>query len=195
MLYLVRGKSVTDVHKVFVSFYHDEDQEYKDKFERMCKDVIVSKSIQPGDIYTDTNTERVMQRIRDEYLKDSTVTVVLIGQHTWQRKYVDWEIYSSLRLTPTTLRSGLLGILLPTRQDYNQKHYEKCTVPPRLYYNNLKNNNAEPYAIVYNWTNEPSKIQNWIDRAFSVRYSYTPNLSFDRYGRNHTTSSWCNGIR
>ena len=65
---------------------------------------MVSKSIQPGDIDTDTDTERVMQRIRDEYLKDSTVTVVLIGQHTWQRKYVDWEIYSSLRLSSNKLR-------------------------------------------------------------------------------------------
>ena len=77
---------MTDVHKVFVSYYHDEDQDYKNEFERMCRDVIVSKSIQPGDIDADINTERVMQRIRDEYLKDSTVTVVLIGQHTWQRK-------------------------------------------------------------------------------------------------------------
>ena len=66
---------MTSVHKVFVSYYHDEDQEYKNEFERMCRDVIVSKSIQPGDIDTDTNTERVMQLIRDEYLKDSTVTV------------------------------------------------------------------------------------------------------------------------
>ena len=183
---------MTDVHKVFVSYYHDEDQEYKDKFEKMCRDVIVSKSIQSGDIDTDTNTERVMQRIRDEYLKDSTVTVVLIGQHTWQRKYVDWEIYSSLRLTPSKLRSGLLVILLPTRQDYNKAEYDYCTVPPRLYYNNLKNNNPEPYAYVYQWTNKPSDIQNWIEKAYSVRDTYIPNLSLERYGKNHTTSNWCN---
>ena len=53
---------------------------------------MVSKSIQPGDIDTDTNTERVMQKIRDEYLKGSTVTVVLIGLHTYGRKCVDWEL-------------------------------------------------------------------------------------------------------
>ena len=133
---------MTDVHKVFVSYFHDEDQEYKDRFESRCKDVIVSKSIQSGDIDTDTNTERVMQRIRDEYLKDSSVTVVLIGQHTWQRKYVDWEIYSSLRLTPSKLRSGLLGVRLPTRQDYKRRTYDYCTVPPRLYDNAIKNNNS-----------------------------------------------------
>lgn len=183
---------MTSVHKVFVSYYHDEDQEYKNEFERMCRDVIVSKSIQPGDIDTDTNTERVMQLIRDEYLKDSTVTVVLIGQHTWQRKYVDWEIYSSLRLSSSKLRSGLLGIILPTRRDYNQEHYERCTVPPRLYDNNITKNNPEPYAYIYGWTDDPSKIQARIDRAYSVRDNYIPDLSRDRYGKNHTGSGWCN---
>ena len=183
---------MTDVHKVFVSYFHDEDQEYKDRFESRCKDVIVSKSIQSGDIDTDTNTERVMQRIRDEYLKDSTVTVVLIGLHTWQRKYVDWEIYSSLRLTPSRLRSGLLGILLPTRQDYKRGTYDYCTVPPRLYDNNLKNNNPEPYANVYDWSEDPSEIQKWINKAYSVRNTYIPDLSRERFGKNHTTPTWCN---
>ena len=86
------AKQMTDVHKVFVSYFHEEDQQYRNEFERLCKDVMVSKSIQPGDIDTDTNTERVMQKIRDEYLKDSTVTVVLIGLHTYGRKWVDWEL-------------------------------------------------------------------------------------------------------
>lgn len=183
---------MTDVHKVFVSYYHDEDQGYKDKFDRLCKDVMVSKSIEPGDIDTDTSTERVMQRIRDEYLRDSTVTVVLIGLHTWQRKYVDWEIYSSLRRTPNNLRSGLVGILLPTRQDYNKDKYNKCTVPPRLYDNNLKNNNPESYAFVYSWTDNAQQMQARIDRAFSVRNEFTPDLHRERFGKNHTTTSWCN---
>lgn len=183
---------MTNVHKVFVSYYHNQDQGYRNDFERLCSNVMVSKSIQSGDIDTDTNTERVMQRIRDEYLKDSTVTVVLIGNHTWQRKYVDWEIYSSLRLTQSKLRSGLLGILLPYRSDVNKKEYDSCTIPPRLYDNVLKNNNSEPYAYVYNWSNDPQKIQRWIERAYSVRYTYTPDLHRDRFGKNHTTSNWCN---
>lgn len=183
---------MSERHKVFVSYYHDEDQAYRNKFEKLCQDVMVSKSIQPGDIDTDTNTERVMQRIRDEYIRDSTVTVVLIGLHTWQRKYVDWEIYSSLRLTSSKLRSGLLGMLLPTRPDNDTGKYDGCTVPPRLYDNTQKNNNLEPYAHIYNWTEDPDLIQKRIDRAFSVRYSYTPDLHRDRFGTNHNTPNWCN---
>jgi hypothetical protein len=184
---------MTEMHKVFVSYYHDEDQEWRERFERLCEDVIVSKSIQPGDIDTDTNTERVMQRIREENLRDSTVTVVLVGQNTWRRKYVDWEIYSSLRTTPSKLRSGLLGILLPTRQDYKTGECQPCTVPPRLYDNCLKNNNPEPFALVYDWIEKPQYIQQWIDRAYSVRNTYIPNLSRDRFSRNHNTArNWCN---
>ena len=31
------------------------------------------------------------QKIRDEYIRDATVAIVLIGPRTWQRKHVDWE--------------------------------------------------------------------------------------------------------
>ncbi len=92
-------------HKVFVSYYHHDDQKYRKQFERICNDVIVSQSVNIGDIDPNADTEYVRQKIRDEYLRDSTVTVVLIGKHTWQRKYVDWEIYSSLRGTKVNPRS------------------------------------------------------------------------------------------
>ncbi|WP_372493341.1 TIR domain-containing protein [Janibacter melonis] len=38
-----------------------------------------------------------MDRIRTKYLGDSSVTIVLVGSCTWARRYVDWEVYSSLR--------------------------------------------------------------------------------------------------
>jgi hypothetical protein len=39
-----------------------------------------------------------LRRIRQLYLLDSTVTIVLIGKCTWARKFVDWETQASLRL-------------------------------------------------------------------------------------------------
>jgi hypothetical protein len=106
-------------HKVFVSYHHARDQAYRDRFERLFAydhDIMVSKSVQIGDIPTYLSTETVRQKIRDEYLRDSTVTVVLIGAETWQRKHADWEIASSIRHTEFNPRSGLLGILLPSYQ-------------------------------------------------------------------------------
>ncbi len=84
---------------------------------------------------TKFSTERIRQSIRDKYLRNSTVTVVLVGANTWQQKSVDWEISSSLRQTEYNTRSGLLGILLPTYPNPPGKHYDPHTVPPRLYDN------------------------------------------------------------
>ena len=84
-------------HRVFVSYYHAEDQGYRERFEGLFSDIydiIVSESVEIGDIDPNLKTETIRQKIRDEYLRDSTVTVVLVSARTWQRKYVDWEIGS-----------------------------------------------------------------------------------------------------
>ena len=124
----------------FVSYYHGEDQDYKGLFEGLFSDIhniMVSESVEIGDIHPYLPTERIRQIIRDEYLRDSTVTVVLVGAHTWQRKFVDWEIGSSIRSTKNNTRSGLLGILLPTypRRFGDMSKYNPYTIPPRLYKN------------------------------------------------------------
>ena len=79
-------------HKVFVSFHH-EDQYYKDTFVEWMEGDIVDQSVEDGDIDDDNlSAEAIREKIRDEFIRDATVTVVLIGQCTWQRKHVDWEI-------------------------------------------------------------------------------------------------------
>ncbi len=111
----------TPRHKVFISFHH-EDQKYKDRFVRMMEGNVVDKSVEDGDI-DDQNmkTTTIRQKIRDEFIADATVTVVLIGPCTWQRKHVDWEIGSSLRKTKKNPRCGLLGILLPNHPDFGKE--------------------------------------------------------------------------
>ncbi len=104
-------------HKVFVSYHHANDQAYRNYFEKLfvdTHDIMVSKSVQIGEISPNLQTETIRQKIRDEYLGDSTVTIVLIGSQTWQRKHVDWEIGSSIRETMNSSRSGLLGMCIPS---------------------------------------------------------------------------------
>ena len=102
MNYFVHPQYGTQRHKVFVSYHHAQDQRYRDAFERLfadIHDIMVSKSVQIGDIAPGLKTETIRQKIRDEYLRDTTVTVVLVGRNTWQRKHVDWEIGASIRDT------------------------------------------------------------------------------------------------
>ena len=98
-------------HKVFISYHYDDDQKYKDRFVRMMGSNMIDRSVKVGDII-DSNLpiDEIRRRIRDEFIADATVTVVLVGPCTWQRKHVDWEIGSSLRDTKKNSRCGLLGI-------------------------------------------------------------------------------------
>lgn len=176
---------MTARHKVFVSYHHDNDQEYRDRFESICEDVIESRSVDIGDIDPDLKTETVRQRIRDEYIRDSSVTVVLIGTQTWQRKHVDWEISSSIRDTDKNPRSGLLGFFLPSRSDYGAPKYNPKTIPPRLH-----DNASCGYAMVYDWITDPSAIQRIIHEAYERKDKITPDNSRSLFSNNRSGSEW-----
>lgn len=177
-------------HKVFASYYHKDDQYWRERFERLFSDIhkiIVSKSVEIGDIDdTKLSTERIRQIIREDYLQDSTVTVVLIGPNTWKRKYVDWEIGSSIRETKNNSRSGLLGILLPTYRPLNPfSNYDFYTIPPRLHYNiECK------FATIHNWSDNPLEVKGWIHQAFKRRNKVMPNNSYPSFKNNRSSERW-----
>ena len=185
-------------HKVFIS-YHHEDQAYKDEFVRAMGDDFVDKSVEDGDI-DDTNlaTDTIRQKIRDEFIADATVTLVLIGPCTWQRKHVDWEIGSSLRDTKNSPRCGLLGIMLPNHPYSQNKLYPTSQIPyqipPRLVDNSnmSKNfNNSDSYAGVYPWPglgqSEIGLIRHWIHIAFQRKDKLPPpNNGRPQFGRNRS---------
>lgn len=177
-------------HKVFVSYHHANDQEYRDLFEELfdyIHDIIVSKSVKMGDIGTNLKTETIRQKIRDEYLADSTVTVVLIGSKTWKRKHVDWEISSSIRDTKNSSRSGLIGIILPSYPRKDETKYNSKTIPPRLY-DNIK----REFASIHNWSDDPKVVQRWIHNAFLRKNKIEPDNSRDLFKDNRAESqvSW-----
>lgn len=105
-------------HRVFISYHHANDQKYKDTLVKFGKDndIFVDWSVDTGDISDELTTEQIREKIRDEYLRDSTVTIVLVGTETKKRKHVDWEIYSSMHDGKISKKSGLLVIYLPTTQ-------------------------------------------------------------------------------
>lgn len=172
---------MTQRHKVFVSFHH-KDEEYRDKFEEIFADkhdIMVSKSVQIGDIDENLPADRIRQIIRDEYLRDSTVTVVLIGEESWKRKHVDWEIGSSIRSTKYSSRSGLLGIILPSYPREDKTKYNRYTIPPRLH------DNIEcDFATIHNWSKSPTTVQKWIHEAFERRNEISPDNSYPSFGKN-----------
>lgn len=174
-------------HKVFISF-HEQDKAYRDHLVRMLDGNIVDKSVHNKDI-DDANrkVETVRQIIRDDYIADATVTVVLVGRCTWQRKHVDWEIGSSLRDTRNNSRCGLLGILLPNHPNYKARQYNPQLVPPRLADNSGR---GDAYARVYDWPGRDSQaalqIRQWIDLAFKRRKGSPPNNGRPQFKKNRS---------
>ena len=170
-------------HKVFIS-YHDADRKHKDRFVSNMGDSIIDESVQVDDI-DDTNikVETIRQRIRDKFIRDATVTIVLIGPCTWQRKHVDWEIGSSLRETDLNSRCGLLGILLPHHPIALTRKHNPRLIPPRLADNAV---NDDPYAQIYYWSNQPSEIRNWIYKAFERRKGTPPNNKREQFQNNRS---------
>ena len=175
--------------KVFISYHHQEDQEYKDRFVQMMTGHVVDKSVNTSDIIDQgLPVEEIRRRIRDEYIADATVTVVLIGRCTWQRKHVDWEISASLIDTFHNDRCGLLGIRLPSHTNFRDAEYNPRLIPPRLAYNC---EGKEPFAVVHRWSgseNEVNRIRQWVDEAFSRRHRQPdPDNSYPMFARNRHT--------
>lgn len=176
---------MTTRHKVFVSHHHENDQEYRNLFERMFGTVYVSKSVEIGDIDSNLKTETIRRKVRDEFLRDSTVTIVLIGKDTWRRKHIDWEISSSIRHTQFNPRSGLLGIILPSYPRSDRQSYNRYTIPPRLY------DNIEcDYSEIYNWTDNSNSIKNWIHKAYLNKDKILPDNSRSLFKNNRSDSRW-----
>ena len=179
---------MADRHRVFISYHHAIDQGYKNHFVQLFSPIMLDWSVRLGDIPDGIATETIRQKIRDEWLRDSTVTVVLIGQQTWQRKHVDWEIGSSLRHTVKNPRSGLLGILLPTYPFPGPNKYNPQTIPPRLA-DNLGQNNS--FARIINWTENPTEMQRYIHDAFTRRHQEpAPNNGRTSFINNRSGSQW-----
>lgn len=117
------------MHKVFVTYHHENDQRYKEELVALGErnSIFIDQSVDTGDISDDLSDEYIRELIRDRYLRDSTVTIVLVGTQTKGRKHVDWEIYSSMYDGPINKKSGILVIELPevSRDYFTAPHGEQ----------------------------------------------------------------------
>ena len=155
-------KNITK-RKTFVSYYHKDDQVYRDKFENLFEDLIVSKSVEDGDIDSDNSAEYIKQLIQKDYLKDTTVLAVLVGPKTKCRKHVDWEIAGAIS-TRVGGNSGLVGILLPSHPDFGSENFHATNLPERL-----AANVKSGYAILRDWATDRKLLQSYIEEAFLNR--------------------------
>jgi hypothetical protein len=133
-------------HKVFMSYHHRGDQGYYDAFSKAFHDkyeTIFDNSLEREIDSDDTNY--VMRRIRENHIVGTSCTIVLVGQNTMARKYVDWEIMATLEK-----QHGLIGVRLPTAPITSAN---KVIVPSRLY-----DNIQSGFALWVTWEEVTSNI-------------------------------------
>jgi hypothetical protein len=154
-------------HKTFITYHHDDEDEVIDFVNEFdyYRDIFIARGIgegMPGDVINSSDTVYVMRRIRELYLTNSTVTIVLIGRCTWARRYVDWEIQTSLRHGDVTTPNGLLGIVLSSVGS-------NPTAPERLSRNLKGANNNQGYARWYWYPRTEYTLVQWIEDAYEAR--------------------------
>lgn len=164
------------MHKVFVSFHHDNDQKYKDSLVKwgVENNIFIDGSVDMGEIPDDWTPQQIREYIRDEHLKDTSVTILLIGIETKNRKHIDWELFSSMYDGKKNKKSGIIVINLPS---VDCKYHTLCS-------------QEEKTAVL-------PDVKNWItitDRTeYERRYPYMPARIIDNLikpGVNISVVNW-----
>ncbi len=103
-------------HNVFISYHHKNDQYYKERLLTLntAHKIFIDKSVDSSEIDDDLPDESIRRIIRNDFLSDSSVTILLVGTETQRRKHIDWEIYSSMYDGAVNKKSGILVINLPS---------------------------------------------------------------------------------
>ena len=157
-------------HKVFISYYHADDQYYKNNLINMreydyygnIQSIFEDYSVHENEIDdTGLSSERIRQIIRDEYIREATVLILLCGQNTKRRKHIDWEIHAAMFDTQLNPKMGILVINLPTIQQ-----------PFRA-----GENEDKPLVAPYptSWCSISSR------QEYEARYPYMPSRIIDNF--------------
>ena len=150
-------------HKTFISYHHD-DQEEVDKFIETFdhdRDVFIARAVGSDqtmdELIESDDDDYVMRRIREDHIRDSTVTLVFVGKNTWSRKFVDWELAASLHQgSKAGLPNGVLAILSP--------ELSEALLPDRFV-----DNWESGYAKFHPYPKNRTQLSKWVDQAFEAR--------------------------
>jgi hypothetical protein len=160
--------------KVFTSSFHDDRAEVDAFIYRWTKvePVFTAKalcSFDNDDFINSDNPDYVMGEIRRRYIGDASVTIVLVGKFTHSRRYVDWEIKSSLRRGDYT-PNGLLAYVLPSAMPRVNPLTGLSTgwphLPPRLDANWISDQQQNCYARYHIMPDSAEALRQQIEAAF-----------------------------
>ena len=160
--------------KVFFSFHYERDAVRAAQVRN--SNVVQSKSINTSDFIdaakweeVKKNGEEVVKKWILDQLNGTSVTVVLIGSETANRKWIKFEIDESRKKG-----NGLLGVYIHQCKDFEGKIDKKGENPfSRLYITQSDGSRkylSEIYKT-YDWVddNGREKLGDWIEEAYNTK--------------------------
>lgn len=181
-------------HKTYISF-KAEDSDYKDEIQSWPHLDYVDKSLNTP--INSTDPEYILRKIREDYLRDSTVTVFLIGNRSsevlgpWEQQYIKGELQASLYDGSGNTKSGILGVVLPDMETTVHGGTYSCwkcgeshttvrinddTVIKEFSYNYYVPQDKcawsedERYCVLVGWDDFKLDPNTWIDSAWDKRF-------------------------
>lgn len=184
-------------HKCFISF-KKEDILYKETLLLILKEEdIVGKAL--NEVINSSNSDYILQKIRDDYLSNSTVTLFLIGKHSSENEgfdskgrahnyFIQRELQSSLYNGRNNTRNGIVGIVLPEMYDaiykgISESNYPILNINDNTVIREFGDNyfikphdsniwtESERYCVLAKWDDFIKNPDKYINQAFNKRFS------------------------
>lgn len=158
------------MHKCFIS-YKKEDSYYKNYLvDILGSENFINKALDRT-IESDDG-DYIMKVIREDYLKDSTVTLFLIGEHSSEGEgkdiwgnYINYfimrELQASLYNGKGNTRNGVVGIVLPNMYDRVYKGSYTCFTCGKTHNTVAVNDTTAIREFSYNYYTEPHDKCAW----------------------------------
>ena len=180
-------------HKIYICF-KTEDVAYKFAIQNMDGLDYIDKSL--NEAINSTDEDYIMQKIRSDYLSDSTVTIFLIGSRSSEnlgereQAYIKRELQGSLYNSEANPKNGILGIVLPSMTSAIYQGSQICgicgdshdvvaindsTTVREFSYNYYIPNgkcawsDPDNYCVLVKWEDFCGNPQHYIDKAFDKR--------------------------
>lgn len=180
-------------HRCFISC-KTEDFAYKQSIQEDLDVDMIDHSL--NEPINSDNEDYIMQKIREDYLSDSTVTIHLIGPYSAEsrgkeeQKYIKRELQASLYHGEGNTQNGILGVVLPEMYATifggsgtcitcgNVHNYvninDSSTIKEFSYNYYLPTNKCswsedDRYCVLVKWTDFVADPNKYIDAAFDKR--------------------------
>ena len=123
-------------HKCFLSFKKEDNYYKKELVKLFAEEDIIDKTLDR--VIDSEDGDYIMQVIRENYLKNSTVTICLIGTHSSENEGCDYlgrqknyfiirELQASLFEGKNNTRNGILGVVTPEMYDAIYRGTYSCS--------------------------------------------------------------------